>query len=143
MSNNAIVSRRAARCLLAAAVAAVCLGAMPAQAAKLKLPAGMGGVPDIGAIPCAVFSEMIVVGPLGTRHSLLTWAGGYFLASHGKTLQEMVDAAGTSGEKWDWRRLTTGLVDYCAAHPEELTREAVKDLGRQLGVAETAQAPAQ
>jgi len=96
---------------------------------KLQLPPGMGGVPDIGAIPCDVFNKMIVVGPLGTRRLLLTWAEGYYFAKSGKTIDEILEAADQS---WDFDSLTGHLVDYCAADPEALTSSAVIDLGERL-----------
>lgn len=113
-------------------VTGLMLAGAPADAAKLKLPQGMGGVPDIGAIPCEVFSKMIVPGPKGTRLSLLTWAAGNFAASSGKSLQELVDAAELAGESWDFDRLTGHMVGYCAANPTALTRDAVADLGQRL-----------
>jgi len=102
------------------------------SAEKLKLPAGMGGVPDIGAIPCDVFNKMMVVGPLGTKRLLLTWAQGYYHAKSGKTLDEIIEAADEAGQTWDFDSLTGHLVDYCAAEPEALTAAAVADLGNQL-----------
>ena len=103
-----------------------------AIAAKLKLPQGMGGVPDIGAIPCGVFNRMLVIGPLGTRQSLLTWAGGYYYAQNGKTIDEMVTIAEKAGEPWDFDRLTDHFADYCENNPEAITREAVISLGGLL-----------
>lgn len=101
-----------------------------ALGAKLRVPAGMGGVADIGAIPCSVFNEMLVIGPKGTRLSLLTWANGFLYAKHGKTLDELADAAAAEGEVWEFDRLTDHLVDFCAANPEAVTRDAVIDLDR-------------
>ncbi len=103
-----------------------------AIAEKLRLPSGMGGVPDIGAIPCDVFSKMIVVGPLGTRRLLLTWAQGYYRAKSGKTIDEIIGATENAGQAWDFASLTGHLVDYCAANPEDLTSAAVADLGKRL-----------
>ncbi len=100
-------------------------------AEKIALPPGMGGVPDIGAIPCRVFTEMLVIGPLGTRHSLLTWANGYFYARNEKNLDELI-AAAAAGDDWDFTRLTEHFVEYCAANPEAMTREAVVSLGAEL-----------
>jgi hypothetical protein len=115
----------------------IVLGAMfaaagPAVAAKLKLPEGMGGVPDIGAIPCSVLTKMLVVGPKGTRLSLLTWANGYYYATYAATTEELLDAAESAGESWDFDRLTDHLVGFCAKNEDALTREAVIDLGEQL-----------
>ena len=92
----------------------------------------MGGVPDIGAIPCAVFNQMIIIGPLGTRQSLLTWAEGYFHAKSGKTIDEILEDARASGKSWDFDRLTGHFVAYCAVNPEAMTMAAVTDLGEQL-----------
>jgi hypothetical protein len=112
-------------------VASILCGSM-ALAERLELPAGMGGVADIGAIPCSVFSEMLGVGPLGTRHSLLTWADGYYYAQTQKTIDELLAATEQAGESWDFDRLTDHFVDYCAENPEAITRDAVISLGAQL-----------
>lgn len=126
---------RSIRACTALGALALCFAAATTTAADLiKLPKGMGGVSDIGAIPCSVFSQMIVVAPQGTRLSLLTWAAGYYSGASGKTLSEVAAAAGTSGQAWDYERLTGHLVDYCGANPEAMTSEAVRDLGRTLGV---------
>lgn len=101
---------------------------------KLRLPSGMGGVPDIGAIPCRVFSEMIVIGPLGTKRLLLTWAEGYYRAISGKTIDEILADAGADGTDWNFDSLTGHFVEYCAANPEALTSAAVVDLGGLLSV---------
>jgi len=103
-----------------------------ASAEKLQLPPGMGGVPDIGAIPCDVFNKMIVVGPLGTKRLLLTWAEGYFYAKSGQTIDEIIEAAEQTGQTWDFDSLTGHLAAYCAADPEALTAAAVEDLGEHL-----------
>jgi hypothetical protein len=103
-----------------------------ASAEKLKLPAGMGGVPDIGAISCNLFNQMMVVGPLGTKRLLLTWAEGYYHAKSGKTMDEIIGAAEKTGQAWDFDSLTGHLVDYCAADPGALTSAAVVNLGEQL-----------
>ncbi len=103
-----------------------------ASAEKLKLPAGMGGVPDIGAISCDLFNKMMVVGPLGTKRLLLTWAQGYYQAKTGQTLDEIIEAAEKTGQAWDFDSLTGHLVDYCAADPDAITSAAVIDLGNRL-----------
>jgi hypothetical protein len=103
-----------------------------ASADKLMLPPGMGGVPDIGAIPCDVFNKMIVVGPLGTKRLLLTWAEGYYHAKTGKTFDEILQDVETAGQSWDFDSLTGHFVDYCAADPEAHTAAAVVDLGERL-----------
>jgi hypothetical protein len=104
-----------------------------AAAGKLVMPKGMGGVPDIGAIPCSVFNEMIVVAPLGTRHSLLTWSAGYLQAVTGKSLQDVADAADAAGGPWTYDRLAGELAAFCAANPKSATRDAAADLSRKLG----------
>jgi len=116
-------------CALAASFLLVC---NTASAEKLKLPLGMGGVPDIGAIPCDVFNKMLVPGPLGTKRSLLTWGEGYFYAKTGKTIDEILEAAGNAGQSWDFDSLTAHLVNFCAAHPDAQTSAAVIDLGEHL-----------
>ena len=103
-----------------------------ASAGKLRWAAGMGGVPDIGGIPCRVFNEMIVIGPLGTKRLLLTWAEGYYHAKSGKTIDEILADAKSAGRSWDFDSLTGHFVDYCAADPEALTSAAVADLGERL-----------
>jgi len=103
-----------------------------ASADKLQLPPGMGGVPDIGAIPCDVFNKMMVIGPLGTKRLLLTWAQGYFHAKSGKTIDEILEAAQEAGQSWDFDSLTGHLADYCAVDPEAPTSAAVVDLGEHL-----------
>jgi hypothetical protein len=115
----------------------VCLAAVlllndTAFAEKLKLPAGMGGVPDIGAIPCEVFNNMIEIGPLGTKRSLLTWAEGYYFAKSGKTIDKILADAHEAGTSWDFDSLTGHFVEYCAADPQALTSAAVIDLGGRL-----------
>ena len=104
---------------LVVAMACTVLLSHAASAEKLKLPAGMGGVPDIGAISCAVFNKMMVVGPLGTKRLLLTWAEGYYHAKSGKTIDEIIEAAEKAGQAWDFDSLTGHLVDYCVADPED------------------------
>ena len=111
--------------------ASACLAAT-AAANELRLPDGMGGVPDIGAIPCHVFSEMLTVGPMGTRLSLLTWADGYLYAQSQQTMEEIVVQAMQRGDRWDFDRLTDHFVDYCAANPDDFTRDAVIDLEARL-----------
>jgi len=103
-----------------------------AQAERLRLPNGMGGVADIGAIPCGVFSEMLVIGPLGTRLSLLTWADGFYYARTDKTMEEIVADARDAGESWDFYRLTDHLAEYCEKNPDAVTREAVISLESAL-----------
>jgi len=103
-----------------------------ALAGKLKLPLGMGGVPDIGTIPCRVFNKMIIAGPLGTKRLLLTWAQGYYHAQMGKTLDEIIQDAETAGQSWDFDSLTGYFVDYCAENPEALTSAAVIGLGEKI-----------
>ena len=113
-------------------VATLTLISSAAWAERLELPQGMGGVADIGAIPCSVFSEMLVIGPLGTRLSLLTWADGYYYAKTAKTMDEIVAMAKQEGEAWNFDRLTDHFADYCSENPDAMTREAVVSLGEQL-----------
>jgi hypothetical protein len=113
-----------------------------AVADRLKMPTGMGGVPDIGAIPCSVFNEMAAVAPLGTRHSLLTWSAGYLQGVTGKSLQESADAASVGGQAWTYDRLASELAAYCKDNPKAVTREAAANLARKLGAASAAPAPA-
>jgi len=115
-----------------AIAASLLLVGNPASAEKLKLPLGMGGVPDIGAISCEVFNNMMVVGPLGTKRSLLTWGEGYFYAKTGKTIDEILEAAQAADQSWDFDRLTAHLVNFCAADPDAQTSAAVVDLGEHL-----------
>lgn len=111
------------------------LAAGGASAEKLVMPSGMGGVPDIGAIPCAVYNDMIRIGPLGTRHSLITWAAGYLHAITGKPLQELVNAAdGAGGPGWTYDRLGDEFTDFCKANPDAVTRDAVSSVAGKLGV---------
>lgn len=118
--------------VISALFATICLTAESVLASKLKLPSGMGGVPDIGAIPCEVFNNMLVIGPLGTRRSLLTWAEGYYFAQSGKTIDELLEGAEKAGNLWDFNSLTDHLVEFCAANPDAVTSSAVIDLGEQL-----------
>ena len=99
---------------------------------ELKLPSGMGGVPDIGAIPCEVFTNMLVIGPLGTRHSLLTWTEGYLYAKTERSMEEIVSAANAAGGKWDFETLTDHFVSFCDSNPDVPTREAAKALSDAL-----------
>lgn len=131
---------RLSRQLAKLAVGAIVLAASanPALADRLRVPQGMGGVPDIGAIPCSVLNEMVQRAPLGTRHSLLTWAAGYLNASTGLTLQQVAD--GAPGGAWTYDRLALALAGYCADNPERSTREAVVDLAGKLRPAAAASA---
>lgn len=105
-----------------------------ASAEKLVMPNGMGGVPDIGAIPCEVYSEMVRIAPLGSRHSLITWSAGYLQAVTGKPLQEVVNAADRTGPAWTYQRLGDELTAFCTANPRLITREAVLNVARALEV---------
>lgn len=122
--------------LPAAGVLGACLllAAGSAAAEKLVMPKGMGGVPDIGAIPCEIFNQMMVVGPLGTRHSLLTWTAGYVQAFTGRSLQDVADAADVRNGPWTYDRLADELVAYCKANPQAAARQAAVNLARTLGV---------
>lgn len=118
----------------AATALALLLAAGGASAEKLVMPNGMGGVPDIGSIPCVLFIDMIRVAPQGTRHSLITWSAGYLESITGKSLQETVNAADRTGPAWTYQRLGDELEAFCRAKPEALTREAVFSLAGKLGV---------
>lgn len=129
-----------------AVIGTALLIAQTATAAKVRLPAGMGGVPDIGAIPCEVItgktdpdtggieanSGMVHVAPMGTRLSILTWTNGYLFARTGKSLDQLVTDAEANGQAWDFDRLTNHLVEYCSANPAAITREAARDLETKL-----------
>ena len=115
-----------------ALVATWMLAGSAVSAERLELPQGMGGVADIGAIPCSVFSNMLVIGPLGTRLSLLTWADGYYYAKTARTMDEIVAAAKQDGESWDFDRLTDHFASYCSDNPDATTRDAVVSLGEEL-----------
>ena len=108
------------------------LAAGGASAEKLVMPKGMGGVPDIGAIPCEVYSEMVRIAPLGSRHSLITWSAGYLQAVTGQPLQEVVNAADRTGPPWTYDRLGDELTAYCKSNPKALTRDAVISVARSL-----------
>jgi hypothetical protein len=125
------VSRFPKQLFVAAVATGLAALAAPASADRLRMPQGMGGVPDIGAIPCSLLNEMITVAPLGTRHSLLTWAAGYLNAATGLTLQQAADQA--PGGAWNYDRLAAALGDYCTGNPEQATRDAVLNLASQLG----------
>jgi hypothetical protein len=131
---NITINRLLTRRVLLGGAGLLCT-AVALAGEKLVMPRGMGGVPDIGAIPCSVFNEMTVVGPLGTRHSLLTWSAGYLQALTGKSLQEVVDGADSGNAPWTYDRLADALAGYCAKNPQALTRDAAASLSRSLGVA--------
>jgi hypothetical protein len=116
----------------ALAACVLLLAAGGASAEKLVMPDGMGGVPDIGAIPCGVYSEMVRISPLGSRHSLITWSAGYLQAVTGKPLQEVVNAADRTGSPWTYQRLGDELTDFCKANPKVITRDAVATLATKL-----------
>ena len=111
---------------------ALLLAAGGASAEKLLMPDGMGGVPDIGAIPCKVFTDMIRVAPLGSRHSLITWSAGYLQAVTGRPLQEVVNAADRTGPPWTYDRLGNELAAWCRENPDAVTRDAVASVARSL-----------
>jgi len=106
-----------------------------AAADRIELPDGMGGVPNIGAIPCEVYSKMLVYGPQGTRLSLLTWAEGYFFAKTGRTLSEIIADVPDAADANDFFGVTDRFVEYCAANPEAMTSDAVTALAGQLTAA--------
>ncbi len=116
----------------AAVVALSTLTAGTSAAKEIMLPDGMGGVPDIGTIPCSVFTQMLVIGPLGTKHSLLTWAEGYLYAKTDRSMEELVSEANAAGAGWNFTALTDHFVSYCQEHPEAVTKSAVQDLAGKL-----------
>ncbi|MCL4790852.1 MAG: hypothetical protein KJ040_02245 [Gammaproteobacteria bacterium] len=111
---------------------ALLLAACGASAETLVMPRGMGGVPDIGAIPCSVYNEMVRIAALGSRHSLITWSAGYLQAVTGKSLQDAVNAADRPGSTWTYNRLGDELTAFCKANPEALTRDAVLSVAQAL-----------
>lgn len=111
---------------------ALVLASGGASAEKLVMPPGMGGVPDIGAIPCKVFTDMTRVAPLGARHSLITWSAGYLQAVTGKPLQVVVNAADRTGPPWTYDRLGNELAAWCKENPDAVTRDAVLSVARSL-----------
>jgi hypothetical protein len=121
-------------CRRALPLLSLLLAAGSASAEKLVMPKGMGGVPDIGAIPCEVYSEMVRVAPLGSRHSLITWSAGYLQAVADKPLQEVVNAADRTGPAWTYERLGDELTAFCKANPKAPTRDAVRSVARALKV---------
>ncbi|MBN8279312.1 MAG: hypothetical protein J0M16_01755 [Gammaproteobacteria bacterium] len=121
-------------CRRALPALALLLAAGGASAEKLVMPNGMGGVPDIGSIPCSLFIDMIRVAPLGTRHSLITWSAGYLESVTGKPLQETVNAADRTGPAWTYQRLGDELEGFCRATPTAMTRDSVLALAGKLGV---------
>lgn len=106
-------------------LAALILPGLAPAADPIELPPGMGGVPDIGAVPCSVFSNMLVIGQKGVRHSLLTWTEGYLFARTGKTLDEIILAAPEDARPYDFFGITDRFIEFCADNPEALTRDAV------------------
>jgi len=112
------------------------MAAGSAVADRLTMPRGMGGVPDIGAIPCSVFNQMLVVAPFGTRHSLVTWSAGYVQARSGKSLQEAVTAAGGTSGGWTYDRIAGDLEAFCAANPGAVTGDAAASVAKALQVAQ-------
>jgi len=103
-----------------------------AFAERLTLRPGMTGVPDLGAISCELFNEIHPNGPTGLEQMILTWAGGYFYARTGKTIDEVLALPSNAGEAWDFDSLTGHIVAYCAAHPDAQVPEAVIDLWGRL-----------
>mgnify|MGYP003462191156 CR=1 FL=1 len=79
-----------------------------------------------------VYSEMVRIAPLGSRHSLITWSAGYLQAVTGKPLQEVVNAADRTGPAWTYARLGDELTAFCKSNPKALTRDAVLSVARAL-----------
>lgn len=103
-----------------------------AFADRLTLRPGMTGVPDLGAIGCELFNEIHPNGPTGLEQQILTWAGGYFYARTGKTIDEVLELPSNANEPWNFDSLAGHIVAYCAAHPDARVPEAVIDLWGEL-----------
>lgn len=125
-----LMNRNYRRPALAALV--LLFAASGASAEPLVMPRGMGGVPDIGAIPCEVFSEMVRISPLGSRHSLITWSAGYLQGVTGKPLQDVLNAADRTDPPWTYQRVGDELTAFCKANPKVTTRDAVAALAAKL-----------
>jgi hypothetical protein len=90
---------------------------------QLKLRPGMGGVADIGASDCALFTEMHYNGPTGMQHHVLTWVQGYVFAKTGANIDAiLVKLPENNG--WDFDSLSSVFVDYCKENPEAKVSEA-------------------
>ena len=110
----------------------VSLFALPAPAAPIALHPGMGGVPNLGAIRCAMYNEIYPNGPTGLRQATLYWTDGYVYARTGKTLDDFL--AGRPGaNRWTFDTLTGHVVEFCRAHPDMQVSAAVDDLWTKLG----------
>lgn len=109
---------------LATAALAVLLAAPVVFAeARLKLRPGMTGVADVGAIDCALFSDMHYNGPTGMRHHVLTWVQGYVYAKTGANIDAIL-AELPADHDWNFDTLSDVVVDYCREHPEAPVAEA-------------------
>lgn len=105
-------------------------GAMAAD--RLTLRPGMGGVPDLGAVPCETFTKILPEGPTGFRQAVLTWAEGYIYGRSGRTIDEVLAAAPAATPAWTFDTLTDHIVGYCAANPAAPLPAAVHDLWTRL-----------
>lgn len=101
----------------------------------LTLRPGMTGVPDLGAIDCAMFNHMYPAGPTGMEQAVLTWAEGYFYARSGKTMDELLAAQPAAAPDWDFEALTGHIVEFCQASPDSPLPDAVRDLWRAFNPA--------
>jgi len=90
---------------------------------QLKLRPGMGGVADIGASDCALFTEMHYNGPTGMQHHVLTWVQGYVFAKTGANIDAIL-AKLPENNGWDFDSLSSVFVDYCKENPEAKVSEA-------------------
>jgi hypothetical protein len=90
---------------------------------QLKLHPGMGGVADIGASDCALFTEMHYNGPTGMQHHVLTWVQGYVFAKTGTNIDAIL-AKLPENNGWDFDSLSSVFVDYCKENPEAKVSEA-------------------
>jgi hypothetical protein len=117
--------------IVPAALGAACLGLATASGAAIELPPGAGGVPDLGAITCKLYSAMYVKGQTGTRQSTLYWTEGLVYARTGRTLEAFL-ATLPGGTRWTFETLTGHVVDYCRANPTATVASAVEDLWKKL-----------
>lgn len=123
-----MVMRRACLMLLIAPILALASG-------PLTLRPGMTGVPDLGAIDCAMFNHMYPAGPTGMEQAVLTWAEGFFYARSGKTIDELLAAQPAAARDWDFGSLTGHIVEFCQASPDAPLPDAVRDLWQALNPA--------
>lgn len=103
-------------------------------AGPIRLRPGLGGVPDPGAIDCAMFNKIYPNGPSGLRQATLYWLEGLVYGRTGKTLDEFL-ADSLVASSWNFETLTDHIVNFCAADPAAPVSSAVEDLWRRLDAA--------